>query len=145
MPYDAPHAEVTREIIGAFYSVYTDLGYGFLESVYHNAMMVELQRRGLTAVRETPLEVVYLGVVVGEFRADLICENKVLVEVKSGAQIPPTAFGQVLNYLRATKLQVGLLLHFGPKPAIKRISNGALLALGADRALSASRGNAAPG
>lgn len=118
-----PHLTMTRNIIGGFYEVYNALGYGFLESVYVNALEVALARRGIVVRREWPITVRFSGVIVGEFRADLVCDGQVLVEVKSGAQVPPTALGQVMNYLRATELPVGLLLHFGPRPSIKRVIN----------------------
>jgi len=113
--------DLTYEIIGAFYAVYNALGYGFLESVYRNALVVELQRRGLKVSQEVAIEVHYLGRVVGLYRMDVVVEGKILIEVKSGAILAPYDRRQLFNYLRASKLAVGLLLHFGPKPAHHRL------------------------
>jgi GxxExxY protein len=112
--------ELTYAIIGAFYAVYNVLGYGFLESVYRNALVVELRRRGLQVHHEVPVEVFYLGESVGFFRMDIVVEGKVLLEVKSSAALGDSNPRQVFNYLRASKLPVALLLHFGPKPSYKR-------------------------
>jgi GxxExxY protein len=111
---------LTRRIIGAFYDVYNALGFGFLESVYANALAVEMVSRGLHVVREASAEVRYKGEVVGMFRADLLVESRVVIELKASARLHPAHPAQLLNYLRATDLEVGLLLHFGPRPAIQR-------------------------
>jgi GxxExxY protein len=111
---------LTRRIIGAFYDVYNALGYGFLESVYANALAVEIVSRGLHVVREARAEVRYRGEVVGTFRADLLVESRVVVGLKASPRLDPAYSFKVLNYLRATDLEVGLLLHFGPRPGIKR-------------------------
>jgi GxxExxY protein len=111
---------LTRRIIGAFYDVYNALGYGFLESVYANALAVEIVGRGLHVVREAAAEVRYKGEVVGMFRADLLVESRVVVELKAARELRPGDPMQLLNYLRATDLEVGLLLHFGPRPRIRR-------------------------
>jgi GxxExxY protein len=110
---------LTRRIIGAFYDVYNALGYGFLESVYANALAVEIVSRGLHVVREASAEVRYKGEVVGMFRADLLVESRVVVELKASPKLHPAHPAQLLNYLRATDLEVGLLLHFGPRPGIQ--------------------------
>ncbi len=140
-----PHATLTRNIIGGYYQVYNAMGYGYSESVYVNSLAIALSRRGLSIRREWPIDVTFEGELVGEFRADLLCEDRVLIEVKAGAQLPATAFGQLLNYLRGTNLPVGLLLHFGPKPSIKRVVNHASPLILDDPDLSSSRGEAAPG
>ena len=114
------HGDLTGEILAAFYTVYNDLGYGFLESVHKNALSVELEIRNLKVHREVPLEIVYMGKPVGQFRIDMLVENKVLVEVKSAAAISDADTRQLFNYLRASNIQVGLLLHYGPRPAHKR-------------------------
>lgn len=119
---DYAHAEVTDAIISAFYEVYNDLGHGFLESVYANALAVALSRRGLKTEREVAITVCFQGVDVGIFKADLIVEGVVLVELKSAKELEPVHTAQVLNYLKATRLEVGLLFNFGPKPAIKRFA-----------------------
>lgn len=111
---------LTRRIIGAFYDVYNALGYGFLESVYANALAVEVASRGLHVVREASAEVCYKGEVVGVFRADLLVESRVVVELKASPKLHPADPMQLLNYLRSTDLEVGLLLHFGPEPTIRR-------------------------
>jgi len=115
------HAQLTGKIIDCFYTVYNNLDFGMLESVYRNALAVELERQGLGARKEVPIEVVYCGVQVGHFRLDLLVENRVAVEVKATELLSPTAKRQLLNYLRASQLDVGLLLHFGPEPKFHRL------------------------
>jgi GxxExxY protein len=112
--------ELTFEIIGSFFTVYNDLGYGFLESVYVNALTIELQRRGLRSEREVPVEVLYEGQPVGLYRMDLVVNRKVLVEVKSGLSLSHADCKQLFNYLRASRMTVGLLFHFGPRPTHRR-------------------------
>lgn len=112
--------KLTHAIIGAFYAVYNTIGYGFLESVYRNALVIELRRRGLRVEQEVPVEVFYLGERVGFYRIDVIVEGKILLEVKSCAAIGDIDRRQVFNYLRASRLPIVLLLHFGPKPSHKR-------------------------
>lgn len=114
------HQEITAKIIQAFYSVYNNLGYGFLEKVYENAMMIEFRKLGLGAVQQQRLDVYYDGELVGEYFADLLVEGKVLVELKAAQRILDDHEAQLLNYLKATKHEVGLLLNFGPKPQIAR-------------------------
>jgi GxxExxY protein len=111
---------LTRRIIGAFYDVYNALGYGFLESVYKTALAKEITDRGLSVVREAGAEVRYKGEVVGLFRADLLIESRVVVELKACRKLESAHPAQVMNYLRAADLEVGLLLHFGPRPAFQR-------------------------
>ena len=112
--------ELTGAIIGAFFECYNALKFGYLESVYRSALAVELQARGHRFVREGLIEVLYKGVCVGKYRYDLLVDGRVLVEVKSGDALAPTAKRQLLNYLRGTGLEVGLLLHFGPEPRFFR-------------------------
>ena len=116
------HATVTAQVIGAFYTVYNTLGYGFLEKVYEHALGIELQQQGVEAVRQQPIRVFYAGQVVGEYFADMLVANAVLVELKATRTLAPEHEAQLLNYLRATKVEVGLLLNFGPKPQIKRFA-----------------------
>ncbi|HEX6051814.1 MAG TPA: GxxExxY protein [Gemmatimonadaceae bacterium] len=119
-----PHVlekELTNTIIGAFYAVYNALGYGFLESVYARSLLLELRRRGIRALREVGVDVYYLGEPVGRFRTDLIVESRVIVEVKGGQSLGRTDREQLLNYLRCSNLEVGLLMHFGPRPAFQRV------------------------
>jgi len=115
------HGEVTRGIIGAFYDVYNELGYGFAESVYQRALPVALAARGLQSVREVPLCVRFREKVVGDYRADLVVEGKVIVESKVADRILPVHEMQVVNYLRATGITVGLVLNFGPRPTFRRL------------------------
>jgi GxxExxY protein len=113
-------AQLTGQIGGAFFDVYRELGFGFLEGAYANAFSVELRSRGLHVAREVPIEVVYRGVPVGTYRADMIVEGRVLVEVKAGKAVSEADERQLLNYLKASNCEVGMLLHFGPKPKIRR-------------------------
>jgi GxxExxY protein len=114
------HAEITERIIGAFYRVYNTLGYGFLEKVYQNAMEVELSRAGLAFVPQAPLKVYYGGVVVGEYFADFLVEGCVIIELKAAEAIATEHHAQLLNYPKATDINVGLLVNFGPKPEVRR-------------------------
>ena len=114
-------ATLTGLIIGAFYEVYNVLGFGFLESVYVAALDRELRSRGLGLGREVAVRVAYKGRDIAWHRIDILVENRVVVETKAGEQIAPVAQLQLHNYLRATGLEVGLLLHFGPKPKFWRV------------------------
>ena len=115
------HAEVTQEIIRAFFDVHGILGYGFTESVYQRAIPILLARRGVNSEREFPVAVTFLGERVGDYRADLVVEGKVIVEMKVADKIVPVHEMQLLNYLKATGIQVGLILNFGPKPSFRRL------------------------
>ena len=114
------HAEVTEKIIGAFYKVYNTLNYGFLEKVYEKAMMIELKKMGLNAHRQVPIKVYYEGEVVGDYKADIIVVEKVIVELKAADMLRLKDEAQLINYLRATEIEVGLLLNFGVKAELKR-------------------------
>lgn len=116
-----PHADTTRTIIGALYEVHGTLGSGFLESVYANSLVVELNAAGLRSERHVPFEIVYRGQPVGRYIADLIVESKVVVEVKAVRAIEAAHRAQLLNYLRASGLEVGLLLNFGASAQFKRV------------------------
>ena len=111
----------TRRILRAFYDVYNRLGFGFLESVYGNALELELREHGLLVRREMPVRVHYRGHPVGEFRADIVVEDVVLVEIKASRLLDPHAREQTLNYLRGTELEIGLILHFGTRPQFERL------------------------
>lgn len=115
--------ELTGAIIECFLRVYNALDAGLLESVYRNALVFELARHGLHARTEVPINVVYRGVEVGYFRMDLLVEDKVAVEVKATDLLPPVARRQLLNYLRVSHLDIGLLLHFGPQPKCHRFES----------------------
>ncbi|MGQ0642742.1 MAG: GxxExxY protein [Gemmatimonadaceae bacterium] len=118
---DFPEKELTREIIAAFYRVYNTLGYGFLESVYQRALAHELTKRGIHVDREYVSDVYYDGIRVGHFKSDLVAERKVDIETKACEHLIAADRKKLMNYLRSTKLEVGLLLHFGPKPAHYRV------------------------
>jgi GxxExxY protein len=111
---------LSQAILDAFFRVYTELGYGFLESVYANALVVELQANGIACRRQLPFEVVYRGAVVGLYRCDLIVADRVLIEVKAIRVLSEADERQTRNYLKTTKIEVGFLLNFGPKPVFRR-------------------------
>jgi len=112
--------ELTGKIIQVFYKVYNALGYGFIERVYHNSMIIELSAAGLGFESDKPIEVHYSGRLVGTFEADLIVENRVILELKAKEAINDAHVAQLINYLRATRLEVGLVLNFGRRPEFKR-------------------------
>lgn len=112
--------ELTGTIIKAFYKVYNTLGHGFIESVYHNAMLLELIDQGLVGETEKPIAVYYEGRIVGTFSADLLVNSKIMNELKAADGIHPAHEAQLTNYLRATEIEVGLLFNFGKKPEFKR-------------------------
>ena len=114
------HQHLTDKIISIFYQVYNNLGYGFLEKIYENAMMIELGKKGIHAEAQSPIKVFYEETVVGEYFADLLVDKKVIVEIKAARELAPAHEAQLLNYLKATDIEVGLLLNFGPKPVVKR-------------------------
>jgi GxxExxY protein len=116
-----PLQQLSGTIITAFREVYRAFGFGFLESVYRRALAVELTYRGVTVAQEVSYELSHRGVSVGSYRADLVAERAVVVETKTGLILDPSAPAQLLNYLSASRLPVGLVLYFGPRPAIKRI------------------------
>jgi len=116
------HSDLTEQIIGAFYTVYSALGYGFLEKVYVNALMIELQQRGMNVDDEFKINVYYSGKQVGEYYADLIVNDLIILEIKAVRNLADEHEAQLLNYLKATPYEVGLLLNFGPKPETRRRS-----------------------
>jgi len=120
MSEDFPKKELTSLIIKSFYKVYNTLGYGFLEKVYENSMILELKNSDLKITSQAPIHVYYRDEKVGNFYADLLIENFVIVEIKSVKRLTAEHDAQLLNYLKATKIEIGLLLNFGPKPEIKR-------------------------
>lgn len=115
------HADLTEKIIGVFFDVYNDLGCGFLETVYENAMSIALGEAGFQVSRQVPIAVWYRGVKIGEFRADLVVDELVLIELKAGSGLDPVFEKQTLNYLRATNLEVALILNFGPTAQFRRL------------------------
>ena len=121
--YDAgsyKHNALTKQIIGIFYEVYNILGYGFLESVYENALALRLREAGFTVAQQAPIKVYFDGVVVGEYYADLVVNDLGILELKAVKELADAHEAQLLNYLKATPHEVGLLLNFGPKPQIVR-------------------------
>ena len=115
------HGEITAVILNVFYKrVYAQLGFGFLEQVYENAMAYELRQSGLNVVKQQKIEVYYQGIIMGEYFTDLVINDKVIVELKAASQLLRQHEAQLLNYLRATQYEVGLLLNFGPKPTHRR-------------------------
>ena len=114
------HSELTGLIIKAAQDVHNTLGYGFLEKVYHNALLIELPKCGLLVESEKQITVEYDGQPVGEYFVDILVENKVILEIKAVKQINPDYEVQLVNYLKATKIDVGLLLNFGPSLQVKR-------------------------
>ena len=114
------HESVTQAVIGAFFESYNGLGDGFLESIYATALQIELEMRGHEVAREFRVQVRYKGNPISWQRLDMVVDGLVVVEIKAGRAMPPEASKQLLNYLRATNLEVGLLLHYGPKPRFYR-------------------------
>ena len=120
---DQIHGDVTRQIIGEAFEVINELGSGFLESVYEKALTLALAQAGLTVECQKQIEVIFRGKNVGIFYADLLVENKVLIELKAVKAILPEHQAQIINYLNATGIQVGLLINFGnPKLEFKRFT-----------------------
>ena len=115
------HGELSHEIIGAFYDVSNELGFGFPEALYQRAMPVALAGRGLQCERELLLVVRYKGEVVGSYRADLIVEGKITVECNVAIRILPVHEAQLLTYLKAGGIKVGMVLNFGPRPTFRRM------------------------
>lgn len=114
------HKELTSIIIKAFYTVYNKLGYGFLKKVYENALKIELTKMGLTVERQKLIKVYYDDLEVGEYFADLLINDLVIIELKAAETLMEEHENQLINYLKATDIEVGLLLNFGKKPQISR-------------------------
>jgi GxxExxY protein len=115
------HSELTDRVIGVFYEVYNELGFGFLESVYRNSLRIALLERGLTVEQEVPVTVLFHGKNVGDFRGDLVVNGTILLELKTAENIVAAHESQVLNYLRSTAIELGIILNFGPKPQVRRL------------------------
>ena len=116
--------EVTKRIIGCAYAVSNGLGAGFLEKVYENALAHEIRKSGLHAQQQQPIKVVYDGIVVGDYLADIVVEDSVIVELKAVKAFDDVHFAQCINYLKATRMKICLLINFGqPKIEIKRFVN----------------------
>jgi GxxExxY protein len=114
------HSELTDQIINAFYHVYNDLGYGFLENVYQNALIIELNKAGLTGEKQKQIRVFYQNEIVGDYKADIVVNDIVILELKSVDHLIQQHENQLINYLKATNIEVGLLLNFGMKPEVRR-------------------------
>ena len=114
------HTEITDKIIKAFYTVYNTLGYGFLEKMYENAMVIELTNMGMLVEKQKRIAVYYEEAEVGEYFADLIIDECVIIELKAADKLREEHESQLVNYLKATNVEVGLLLNFGKKPELKR-------------------------
>lgn len=120
MKAQAKHVDLTEKIIQAFYKVYNVLGYGFLEKVYENALGIELRKLGIKHLQQAPITVYYENELVGEYFSDILVDNRVIIEIKAARTLAEDHEAQLLNYLKATSYEVGLLLNFGPTPEIKR-------------------------
>lgn len=114
------YKDLTEKVINIFYRVYNKLGYGFLEKIYESAMMIELKKEGIPAVSQSPIKVSYENNVIGEYFTDILIDDKVIVEIKAAKGLVIENEAQLLNYLKASNIEVGLLFNFGPKPEIKR-------------------------
>ncbi len=109
--------ELSKVIIGSFYYVYTELGTGFLESVYKRSLAIALSEQGISCRVELPITTKYHGIVVGKYRADLVVEDQIILECNVCSALTPGHYAQVLHYLKATNLPLGILLNFGSKPS----------------------------
>jgi GxxExxY protein len=118
--FEGKQSHLTSQIIGTFFKVYNTLAYGFLEKVYENALALELRNVGLKIEQQQPILVYYEAQVVGEYFADIVVNETIIVELKATRQIMREHEAQLLNYLKATRFEVGLLLNFGPKAEYKR-------------------------
>lgn len=116
------HSELTEQIIGIFYEVYNELGAGFLEKVYEEAMAIAFQERSLQFEKQVPVPVWFHGHQIGSYDADLVVGGVVLVELKACKTLESAHEAQLLHYLRSTEIEVGLLLNFGPRPQVKRLA-----------------------
>ena len=116
------HSELTETIIGAFYEVYNELGVGFLEKAYREAMALVLRSKGIDVQCEVPIAVWFRGAKIGNYEADLIVAGVVLVELRAAKALDRSHEAQLLNYLRSTEIEIGLLLNFGPRLQVRRFA-----------------------
>lgn len=116
------YSDLTEKIIGSFYEVYNELGHGFLESVYENSLAIALRQKGLEVYQQIAVPVWFRGVQVGDFDADIMVNKCVILELKAVRSIEPAHIAQLLHYLKATEIEVGLLINFGPKPEFRRVA-----------------------
>jgi GxxExxY protein len=115
------HKDLSDAILNVFYEVYNELGYGFLEKVYQNAMYLELKSKGFKVEAQKQIKVYYKNELVGDFIADLLIDDVIILELKACDNLVKAHYAQTLNYLKATNIEIGLLLNFGEKPEIKRL------------------------
>lgn len=114
------HKEITDKVIKAFYKIYNELGFGFLEKVYENALFIELRKMGLACQKQKSITVFYDNAVVGNYYADIIVNDCIIIELKAAETLMEAHEFQLVNYLKATQIEVGLLLNFGKEPTFKR-------------------------
>ena len=117
---DFKHKELTDQIIKIFYRVYNKLGYGFLEKIYENVLRIDLKEEKIDTIAQAPIQVHYKGKILGEYFADILVDSRIMIEIKAVKNLMEEHEAQLLNYLKATNIEVGLLLNFGPKPEVKR-------------------------
>ena len=115
------HADLTDQVIKTFYEVYNELGYGFIESVYENSLAIALREKNFEVCQQVAIPVWFHRVQVGDFDADILVDRTLLLELKAARAIDPAHLAQLLNYLKATEIEVGLVLNFGPRPEFKRL------------------------
>jgi GxxExxY protein len=115
------HGDITEKIIEAFYAVYNILGYGFLEKVYENSMIIKLKQYGFKVEKQRKIKVYFEGIIVGEYIADLVINDTIILELKATETLCNEHKYQLINYLKATDMEIGLLLNFGKKPEFKRV------------------------
>ena len=116
------YSELTEQIIGIFYEAYNELGFGFLEKVYEEAMVVALREHGIAVQQQVSIPVWFHGQTIGSYDADLVANGVVLLELKACGALDSSHEAQLLHYLRSTEIEVGLLLNFGPRPQVKRLA-----------------------
>lgn len=126
-PQGLVHEDVTGRLLAAFFAVYRELGYGFVEAVYAKALLLELSFRGVDVQSDVPMSVFYKGRKVGLYSADLLVEGKVVAGVRAGPQLLEGERTQLLNQMRCSQAEVGMLLHFGPRPEFRRFLGRSLV------------------
>ena len=114
------YEEKTKEILKSFFTVYNKLGYGFLEKVYQNALLIELKKSGFSCESQKPIKVFYEDSLVGDYYADIVVDDCIILELKAAEVLCEEHEFQLINYLKATEIEIGLLLNFGKKPEFKR-------------------------
>jgi GxxExxY protein len=119
-PFEGKHSDLTGKILGVFFQLHKEMGYGFSEKVYQSALVLLLSEMGLAVEQQKPLRVFFHGKVVGEYFADMVVDGMVLLELKAVESLVEAHAAQLLNYLKATGIEVGLLLNFGPKAEFRR-------------------------